>query len=209
MLSSAAWIPAALAVVLAVLAAGCSATAAFLQQGSLTRVPAEQGTTAAGAPGRVGLRSRRRLAGQPRWLGGWGLIGTGALLHVSSLLLAPIAVVQPIGILAVPVGVIWRPTQSVPACPAHGRRHRVGDGGDRHLRRPRQRRRDSDRHPDDLERCAHRPGGGRRHRRGTGDHRATSLEAGPLSRLRGDQRSQLRVRLRAHPRDLPHLGCGR
>ncbi len=106
MLSSAAWIPAALAVVLAVLAAGCSAMVAFLQQGSLTRVPTEQGATGAGAPGRVGLRSRRRLAGQPRWLGGWGLIGTGALLHVSSLLLAPIAVVQPIGILAVPVGVI-------------------------------------------------------------------------------------------------------
>lgn len=106
MLSSAAWIPTAIAVVLAVLAAGCFATAAFLQQGSVTQVLREQDATERDTSGRIEVRAWRRLAQQPRWLGGWALIGTGALLHVSALVLAPISVVQPIGILAVPVGVV-------------------------------------------------------------------------------------------------------
>lgn len=104
--SSTTWLATTLAVVLAVLAAGCFATAAFLQQGAVSQVVTAQDATAAGPRGRVGLSSWRRLARQPRWLAGWGLTGTGALLHVSALLLAPIAIVQPIGILAVPVGVV-------------------------------------------------------------------------------------------------------
>lgn len=104
--TAAPWLPIALAVALAVVAALCFASAAFLQQGSVAQeVTAQRGTAAASA-GRVGFGALRRLARQPRWLAGWALIGAGALLHVTALLLAPIAVVQPVGILAVPVGVV-------------------------------------------------------------------------------------------------------
>lgn len=38
----------------------------------------------------------------PRWLGGLALTGVGAVLQMAALLLAPVTVVQPIGVLAVP-----------------------------------------------------------------------------------------------------------
>ena len=38
----------------------------------------------------------------PRWLGGLLITGVGAALQVTALMLAPITVVQPIGVLAVP-----------------------------------------------------------------------------------------------------------
>ena len=38
----------------------------------------------------------------PRWLGGLVLAGTGAVVQMAALLLAPVTVVQPIGVLAVP-----------------------------------------------------------------------------------------------------------
>lgn len=99
------WLPNALAIALAVVAAVCFASAAFLQQGSVARDVTGQGGPGAAGAGHVGLAALRRLARQPRWLGGWVLIGGGTLLHVSALLLAPIGVVQPVGILAVPIGV--------------------------------------------------------------------------------------------------------
>lgn len=106
MFSSAPWLPTALAVVLAVVAALCFAYAAFLQQHAVRDALNGPNDTPADPRTRVAVSSVRRLARQPRWLMGWGLIAAGALLHVSALLLAPISVVQPIGILAVPVSVV-------------------------------------------------------------------------------------------------------
>jgi hypothetical protein len=91
------WGPTALAVALAVAAAFGFAYGAFVQQ----RVVAGAATG-----GRVGIQSFRKLARQPRWLLGWAMIAASALLHGVALLLAPVSVVQPIGILAVPVAVL-------------------------------------------------------------------------------------------------------
>lgn len=41
------------------------------------------------------------------WLVGTGLVGFGAGLHVIALLLAPISIVQPVGVLAVPLAVLF------------------------------------------------------------------------------------------------------
>lgn len=106
MLALAPWLPTAVAIALAVVAAVCFASAAFLQQGSVAQDMTAQGGGGAAGTGRVGFHALRRLARQPRWLAGWALIGAGTLLHVVALLLAPIGVVQPLGILAVPVGVV-------------------------------------------------------------------------------------------------------
>lgn len=97
MLSLTTWGVTALAVALAVAAAFGFAYGAFLQQ----RVVAD---TATG--GRVGIQSFRTLARRPRWLVGWAMIATSALLHGVALLIAPVTVVQPIGILAMPVAVL-------------------------------------------------------------------------------------------------------
>lgn len=105
MLALAPWLPTAIAIALAVVAAVCFASAAFLQQGSVAEDLTAQDGIGAGT-GSVGFDALRRLARQPRWLGGWALIGAGTLLHVAALMLAPIGVVQPLGILAVPVGVV-------------------------------------------------------------------------------------------------------
>lgn len=106
MFSFAPWLPTALAVVLAVVAALCFAYAASLQQHAVTEtVRRPDGVAADTQPG-VSITSFHDLTRQPRWLGGWGLMAAASALHVSALLLAPISVVQPIGILAVPVAVI-------------------------------------------------------------------------------------------------------
>lgn len=105
MFSSAPWMLTALAVVLAVVAAGCFAGGAVLQQRAVARALPHPDVVVARRIG-VDRGSFRRLARQPRWLIGGALIGAGALLHLSALLLAPVSVVQPIGILAVPVAVL-------------------------------------------------------------------------------------------------------
>ncbi len=106
MFSFAPWLPTALAIALAIVAALCFAYAASLQQHAVTEtVHRRDGVAAATQPG-VSITSFHALAQQPRWLGGWGLMAAASALHVSALLLAPISVVQPIGILAVPVAVI-------------------------------------------------------------------------------------------------------
>ncbi len=116
------WMITALAVVLAVVAALCFAYAALLQQHAVTNASSGPNAADADPQARVGVGSFRWLARQPRWLLGWGLVAAGALLHVSALLLAPISVVQPIGVLAVPVAVVLaaraahtRPARSVVA----------------------------------------------------------------------------------------------
>ncbi|SDE63900.1 DMT family protein [Auraticoccus monumenti] len=46
------------------------------------------------------------LVRTPRWLAGTGLAGLGAVLHINALRLAPVAVVQPVGVVAVPLSVL-------------------------------------------------------------------------------------------------------
>jgi glycosyltransferase involved in cell wall biosynthesis len=43
----------------------------------------------------------------PRWLGGLAALGAGVALHFSALRLAPVTVVQPLGVIAVVVSVLW------------------------------------------------------------------------------------------------------
>lgn len=122
MFSSTPWLPTALAVTLAVVAAFFFAGGGFLQQHAIAQVP-RGGTASRSRDGdRIGVESFRRLARQPRWLLGWALVAAGVVLHVSALLLAPVSVVQPIGVLAVPVAVLLtaragrvRPPRSVVA----------------------------------------------------------------------------------------------
>lgn len=87
----------ALAVVLVVFAAGGYATGAWIQHGAVQDI----------AGGRVfGPRRQLRLLGDRRWLLGVGSFGAGAALHVSALGLAPLSVVQPVGVLALPITVL-------------------------------------------------------------------------------------------------------
>ncbi|GAA4681433.1 hypothetical protein GCM10023215_13960 [Pseudonocardia yuanmonensis] len=80
----------ALALLLAVAGAACFACAAVLQHGAI-------------APrSKVDLRE---LLAHPRWLAGAGLAAGGAGLHALALVLAPVSVVQPVGVLAVPLAV--------------------------------------------------------------------------------------------------------
>ncbi|GAA4218623.1 glycosyltransferase [Actinocatenispora rupis] len=79
----------ALAIGLAVLGAVAYALAAQLQHGAV-RTALDRGA-----------RPVARLLRQRRWLAGLALIGTGAGLHAAALGLAPLTVVQPVGVLAV------------------------------------------------------------------------------------------------------------
>ncbi|GAA4545948.1 hypothetical protein [Pseudonocardia xishanensis] len=83
----------ALALALAVLGAACFGGAAVLQHGEIDGRRLDP----------TGLRA---LAARPRWLAGTALAAAGAGLHVGALVLAPVSVVQPVGVLAVPVAVV-------------------------------------------------------------------------------------------------------
>jgi glycosyltransferase involved in cell wall biosynthesis len=80
------------AIALAVAGACCFAVAAWLQQGAVSTVT-----------GGGGLRLARwgRVLTQRRWLTGFGLTALGAALHATALSLAPLVVVQPVGVLAI------------------------------------------------------------------------------------------------------------
>ncbi|WP_147675107.1 hypothetical protein [Nigerium massiliense] len=54
----------------------------------------------------MNLKQLWRLITTPRWLGGLALITIGALAHITALMMAPVTVVQPVGILAVPWSVL-------------------------------------------------------------------------------------------------------
>jgi hypothetical protein len=84
------------AVSLAVLAAVCFAGAAVLQHGAVS----------AGTDETLSLSGLRSVARQPGWLTGLALAGSGTALHAVALVLAPLSVVQPIGVLAVPIAVV-------------------------------------------------------------------------------------------------------
>jgi glycosyltransferase involved in cell wall biosynthesis len=81
-----------LAIVLAVAAACCFAVAAWLQQDAV-RVVVDGGS--------LRLAGWARIVRAPRWVTGFGLTAVGAALHAGALSLAPLVVVQPVGVLAI------------------------------------------------------------------------------------------------------------
>lgn len=87
------------AIGLAVVAALFFALAASLQHDAVDGVADDHG-------GRLGLAAFRALVRRPGWLLGMATAGLGASLHAVALVLAPVAVVQPVGILAVPIAVL-------------------------------------------------------------------------------------------------------
>jgi drug/metabolite transporter (DMT)-like permease len=93
-----------LAIVLALLGAVCFAGAAVLQHGA---VSAGSRRDENDRPGRVlSLRGLREITRRPGWLAGLALAGGGSTLHATALVLAPLSVVQPLGVLAVPIAVL-------------------------------------------------------------------------------------------------------
>ncbi|MGE0296674.1 hypothetical protein [Pseudonocardia sp.] len=97
----------ALAVALAVLGALCFAVAATLQHREVGTVTPAPGVLTAG-----GLRD---LVRRRRWLAGLAFGATGAVLHVLALVLAPLPLVQPLGVLAVPMAVLLAGRTTPPA----------------------------------------------------------------------------------------------
>ncbi|GMA42267.1 hypothetical protein [Mobilicoccus caccae] len=98
----------ALAVVLATIAAAVFAIGASLQSNAVGRaVDAEQGPgDRAHIQGVVGGRAMASLLRNPTWLASVGIIVVGGCLHAVGLALAPISIVQPIGVLAIPFAVL-------------------------------------------------------------------------------------------------------
>lgn len=86
----------AIAITLAVVDSLCFAGAAVFQQRAVRRTVQH----------RLTLRELVTLPAQPGWLGGVGLATLGICLHALALVLAPVAVVQPIGVLGVPIAVL-------------------------------------------------------------------------------------------------------
>jgi glycosyltransferase involved in cell wall biosynthesis len=81
-----------LAIALAVLAACCFAVAAWLQQDAVRTIV---------DGGSLRLAGWARIVRAPRWVTGFGLTAVGAALHAGALSLAPLVVVQPVGVLAI------------------------------------------------------------------------------------------------------------
>ncbi len=92
-------------IALAVVAAFCFAVAAVLQQRAVSASPACRPHAAAGT-GTLSLRGLGEIARRPGWLLGLALAAGGSLLHATALVLAPLTVVQPVGVLAVPIAVV-------------------------------------------------------------------------------------------------------
>lgn len=99
------WLVTLVAVVAAAAGAVCFAVAAVLQQKAV-RHTVHPPTSATAARERLDLAAFGRLFRRPGWLVGAALLAGGAALHVVALTLAPLAVVQPVGVLAVPVAVL-------------------------------------------------------------------------------------------------------
>lgn len=86
----------AIAITLAVIDSACFATAAVYQQRAVRRTVRH----------RLTLRELIALPTQRSWLGGVGLATLGMCLHIVALILAPVSLVQPIGVLGVPIAVL-------------------------------------------------------------------------------------------------------
>ncbi|GAA0511981.1 hypothetical protein GCM10011581_02250 [Saccharopolyspora subtropica] len=59
----------------------------------------------------LGLRHQARLVRTPQWLAGLAALGSGAVLHACALGLAPLSVVQPVGVIALPITVLLNARQ--------------------------------------------------------------------------------------------------
>lgn len=101
---------AALAVCLAVIDSACFGIAAVLQHRAVRRTlgrptldlgPAQEQTHH-----RLGLGQLGRLVRRRSWLAGLALILIGGGLHIFALILAPVSMIQPIGVLGVPIAVL-------------------------------------------------------------------------------------------------------
>ncbi len=86
----------------AVVAAALLALGAQLQNQGASRVDDEQDASGSG----FGIQQLLALASTPRWLGGSTILGLAVVLQLVSLVFAPIAVVQPIGALALVITVL-------------------------------------------------------------------------------------------------------
>lgn len=92
----------AVAVVLATLAAAVFAVGATVQSHAVGRTVREHENTT----GVVGARQMLTLLRSKRWLGSVAILVLGGLLHIAALALAPISIVQPVGVLAIPFAVL-------------------------------------------------------------------------------------------------------
>lgn len=72
-----------------------------------------------GAGRTLGPRRLLAIVRSRRWLGGAGLTGVGSALHVVALALAPVVIVQPVGVLAVPIGVVLTARRTHRRPPGH------------------------------------------------------------------------------------------
>lgn len=95
----------ALAITLAVLAAVGFAGAAVLQHRAVTAAPVSTGP-AHPTGDTLTLQHLGAVTRRPGWLAGLALAGGGTALHACALVLAPLSVVQPVGVLAVPIAVL-------------------------------------------------------------------------------------------------------
>jgi drug/metabolite transporter (DMT)-like permease len=94
-----------LAIGLAVIASVAFAVAAVLQHKAHS--DADEATGDA-----LSLRDMREVSRRPGWLLGLGLAAGGSTLHALALVLAPLSVVQPVGVLAVPIAVVLTAVRS-------------------------------------------------------------------------------------------------
>ena len=96
-------------ITLAMIAAFCFAGAAVLQHRAVSERASEPSVLSAGPHGGTGtlsLRGLREVSRRPGWLLGLVLAAGGSTLHAIALVLAPLSVVQPVGVLAVPIAVV-------------------------------------------------------------------------------------------------------
>lgn len=98
----------ALAIALAMVAAVCFAGAAALQHRAVAaQSDSDGGGDQNGERGAtLTLRGLGAVTRRPGWLAGLALAAGGTTLHATALVLAPLSVVQPIGVLAVPIAVV-------------------------------------------------------------------------------------------------------
>jgi hypothetical protein len=100
-----------LAIILAIVDSCCFAAAAVVQQRAVRQTvrhtAAEAGTDAAHPDHhRLSFKGLLSLIRKPGWLAGVALMGLGGGLHIVALSLAPISVIQPIGVLGVPIAIL-------------------------------------------------------------------------------------------------------
>ena len=92
------------AIILAMLGAVCFAGAAVLQHRAVTA--ATPGSVDPGDPPALSMPGLLAATRRRGWLLGLALAGGGTVLHAGALVLAPLSVVQPVGVLAVPIAVV-------------------------------------------------------------------------------------------------------